>query len=199
MFRIIPGLTVVALLSLGASDCTVPRVVDKSANAAEAGDATALVSGCGGQPVPGYVYCRKKEGQITSVDKVTFYGPVGNCERDHCTFITILFPTGEPSHSVVIPKDKTSVSVGWEKLTKRNTFEKLDRGFWPFLVKTYWTDSDGDERLTVQEGELRLRVYDKNYQPLNSLKESPDWGWQWENSGKLFRMTTAGRSWVGAR
>jgi len=183
---------------LGASDCSTPAMIDKTANAASMGDATAFMSGCGSTPIPGYVYCRKKEGAITSVDKVTFYGPKGTCDRDNCTFITIYFRTGEPRLSLAIPKDKTYVSATFKQLTRRDRFEKFDRGYWPVLMKTYWIDDDDDERETVQEGEIRLRVYGTGYAPLHEIRNNPNFGWGWKLNGRVFKLTTAGRAYTGA-
>lgn len=179
------------------ASCKTPAVIDRSMAAPLANDATAFVSGCGNPPAVGVAYCRKQVGQATDRDAVTFYAPPGDCGADKCSFVMILFPTGEPTFSVGIPKDKTSVSVKLSDLTKKPNFDINDRGWWPFVIQTKWKDGDGDIRTTVQEGEIRLRVTAVGYVPLHEVKEDPAYGWQWTDSARLFRMTTAGRAWVG--
>ncbi len=178
--------------------CAVPAVIDPSMNAAEAGDATAIVQGCGSQPIVGYAYCRKNAGDITSIDKLTFFGPEGSCDRDDaCTFILIFFPDGTPTLGLSIPKDENSVSVNWSDLTKKQKFDENDRGFWPFVIRTLWKTENDVERETIQEGEIRLRVLNTGYTPLHETAESPHWGWAWKAGDRVFKMTTAGRAHVG--
>lgn len=188
-------LALIVTLSLAACK-TSPTVVDSSMSAMASGDATALISGCGSQPIVGYAYCRVGEGAATNQQAVTFYGPPASCKEGPCTSILIFSPTGDPTYSVSIARDKTAVSVPLSDLTHKPAFEKLDRGYWPFVTKTRWTDDQGLEHETTQEGEIRLRVLSASYVPLNEAKDNPAFGWEWVDAGHTFKMSTAGRAHV---
>lgn len=197
MRRIIPVVLALSFV-LSAAKCSTPAVIDPSISAAEAGDVTAFMSGCGSQPQVGYLYCRKKVGDITGADFVQFHGPEGTCDKpDACTFIDIYYPNGSNATSVAIPKKETTARVLFSALTKKSRFDEGDRGYWGVIARTYWKDSDGAERVTVQDGEIRLRVYAANYTPLNETPDSPHFGWAWSEDGHDFRMTTSGRAYVG--
>ena len=170
--------------------CAVPSVIDSSMNAAEAGDATALVQGCGSRPIVGYVYCRKRAGDVTSIDKLRFFGPKG-------ALVEIFYPDGEPTLSLRIPDNQNSVVVFFKDLTKKDRFDTFDRGFWPFLITTTWKTENDVKRKTVQQGEIRLRVYNPRYTPLHESGDSDVWGWAWKHGGRVFKLSTAGRAYVG--
>jgi hypothetical protein len=167
--------------------------------AAEAGDYTALIEGCGNQLVQGYTYCRVREGDPTS-GKIKIVVPPTQCKRpDACAFYKIYFPDGSPSIGGAIPKGETSAEIMWSDIAKKPIFSVGDRGFWPFTTEIYWLDPDGNERMTFAEGEMRMRVYRKEYEPLNQVQMDSNFVWMWEEKGVFVKSTTGARSYVSKK
>jgi len=184
----------VAFLGLGASKCTHGVRPDSSTVfAAEANDKTVIIEGCGSQPVVGYTYCRMREGGPTS-GKITLIAPPVKCQTEPCVSFTLFFPDGSPSLGYTLPMGQTRLDVPWRELTKTDTFNKQQRGFWPVVMKWKWLDINGREYESYSEGEIRLRVLSSNYVPLHEIRAVPNFVWAWGEGKNQFRMTTAGRS-----
>lgn len=179
--------------------CNEYPLEDKFISAVAAGDYTALVEGCGNQLVPGYTYCRKTEGDASG-ELIHFVAPISNCKKASCVEIKVFGIDGDLVYGNTIPKDKMRLSVSWEKLLKRSTFELSDRGFWPFICRVYWVDSDGNERLSVSEGEIRLRVLKKGYIALHEVENDPNFAWEAKTrNNETIKMTTGMRTYVSKR
>lgn len=195
-----PALAAVLIGAQMAASCSGVRP-DAAMAAIEAGDATALVEGCGHQIIPGYTYCRVREGDGAGLSRITFVVPETDCQREGpCAFIKIFFPNGEPTLGLSVERGKTRVAIQWEDLLKRRDFRKGDAGYWPFVTTIYWIDLEARERVSKSEGEIRLRVYDRDYVPLHESRDDPAFVWTWkERSGEIIRMTTGMRTYVGDR
>lgn len=180
------------------NSCTSGLALDKEIGAVEAEDLTALVQGCGNQLVSGYTYCRKMEGEATN-ESITFVAPISNCKNGECTELKIFYPDGSPSYGYVFKKGESKHVVKWTTLTKKNTFDVQDRGFWLFTYRIKFIDTDGRERETVTEGEIRLRVYRQAYIPLHEVPEDRNYVWKFNFDGVNVRMTTGGRTYVSRK
>jgi len=187
------------LLLCGASNCSSGVKKDTGMSALVAGDYTAPIEGCGNQLVPGYTYCRVTEGDAS--DQLLYLvGPPSECEGDGpCVFYKVFFPTGEPTLGGAFPRGETRVGILWSDLIKRSTFEKGDRGFWPFVLTIHWIDTDGRARETKSQGEIRLRVMSKTYTPLHNVMDDSNFVWAWVENKTRIRMTTGARTWVGLK
>lgn len=191
------------IFCLGASECSTPVVQpDSSAYAIESNDPTVIIWGCGSQPVTGFTYCRKREGQTTN-EGISFVVPPLECGEDVCAELKIFFPDGSPTLSYLIPKcvDQegkpcgTRKTVSWKEIVKNDTFQRDQRGFWPIIMKFKWIGPDERQHETVIEGEIRLRVLGQSYVPLHEVREDINFVWKWKDyAGHEFRMTTAGRA-----
>ena len=166
---------------LALSACAQAKTVNKDVgmSAIAAGDFTALIEGCGHGMIPGYTYCRKTEGDAAN-DKLYFIGPVTNCKKDFCVEFKIYGPDGEVVYGNSIPKKKSRAEVPWNKLLKRDTFEINDRGFWLYTYRVYWNDENGNENVSVSEGEIRMRVIRKEYVDLHEVISDRNFVPQWE-------------------
>lgn len=185
-------------IGLSAARCSTYAVkMDSSANAAEAGDATAIIEGCGSQPVVGYTYCRFEEGMNAETTFLTLHVPPAICDRESCVDVQIFFPDSSPTLGFTIPRGETKALIQMSELIKRKEFTKQDRGFWGILMTIHYIGPDG-ERLTFAEGEIRVRVTSKNYVPLHEVKDNREYAWRWfDKEGHVFRMTTSGRAYTG--
>jgi len=185
---------------LGAGRCSLVQVTpDTIMSAVEAEDYTVLIEGCGNQLVPGYTYCRVREGDSTG-HNIALVGPPTVCKKpDACIFYKIYFPDGSPSIGGGIPKGQTKVEIPWTDLTKKTQFEVGDRGFWPITMEVYWIDPDGNEMQSFAIGEIRLRVFRQEYLPLNNVASDPNFVWVWNQDGLTVKMTTGIRAYVAEK
>lgn len=205
-------------LALLASGCNNKYAVkaDTAALAVEAGDYTALVEGCGHQPIPGYTYCRVHEGQDAG-SQVFFLAPPAVClpkdpqtgvPINSCAHLTVYDPNGANPVERDIPRSVTRLGLSWQEITGHAAFQKGDRGFWPFIVTWHWIDVDGRDQTTMTEGEIRMRVIAaqvcdstggncKAYAPMNDALEDPAYVWQWVDNGAILKATTSGRIYAG--
>jgi|GEM_PF-4521062 len=187
-------------LLLVLASCTHVPIIDGSMSSLMANDTTAIIQidgpGCVSDPKVGWAYCRKAEGAITNRDVITFYGPKSNCSREFCVDIQVMWPTGEPALHISIPADQLSVSTSWDRLTKKELFDKNDRGWWLVFINHYWLDGSGVEQETVQEGEIRLRVMAEGYTPLYNAPTSGAFAYVAERNGHEFKWTTSGRAYT---
>lgn len=181
------------LLVLGCSHA--PRQQDRSVKAIEAHDATGLVEGCGHQPVVGYTYCRMVEGLPTQ-GSLVFLAPPITCKQNTCVLLKIYSPMGQTVTAHGFAKGQTRLEVPWRAIVSRDKFEVQDRGFWPFTMLLSFTDSEGQDRSLLVEGEVRLRVHKAGYTPLNHTAVDPSFTWEFIESGTVIKMTTGGRAYV---
>ena len=188
------------LAFIGASRCSLVTVTpDVVLAAVEAGDYTVLIEGCGNQLVPGYTYCRVREGDATD-QKISLVGPPSVCNKpDACVFYKVYFPDGSPSIGGSISKGETKADILWTDLTKKAQFEVEDRGFWPITMEIYWLDPDGNEMQSMAIGEIRLRVFRREYMPLNNISSDPNFVWVWNQDGITAKMTTGMRAFVATK
>lgn len=189
------------IISMGASRCAPNVLLDPSISSAEANDLTALadasdLKGCGTQLQAGLLYCRLAE-RTPATSKITFVGPISNCDREAaCVYVKIFFPDTNPTLELKIPKDQTEVSVAWSELIKQDTFTKGQAGFWGFQRTVFYKNADGNEGKTVDEGLVYLRVLPNSYEPLHESKENPFFSFSGNHRGVIWKMTTAGRTYV---
>jgi hypothetical protein len=196
MYRLIKSVIVLLLLFLTVSCDTL--VIDNGVSAVVGKDSTGPIRACGNQPIVGYTYCRKKEGSAAG-DRLWFYGPKTNCERQACVYFKIYFPDGTPSYEGSIPKNETKAFVLWSDLIKSDTFVIGDRGFWPYVYTVYWNDDNGNERSSRSDGDIRLRVYHKDYEPLHNSTDNPNFTFEWTDDGHVFKVTTGLRMFIGEK
>ncbi len=187
-----------AALLLVASGCGVSRVKpDQGVSPAAAGDSTAIVEGCGNQPVPGFTYCRFSEGELAS-QSLSFVGPPADCPGESCVFVKVFNQAGQLAWGGSIPKGNTRVSIPWKTLLATDRFQLEMRGAWSFVIRVLWRDTNGHDRVSVAKGDVFLRVLPKAYQPLNAVSSDPNFGWEWREGGHRYRMTSSLRSSVEA-
>lgn len=193
----IAGLSwILAGLLLGCSSSPPQRPDLNTPSVATTGDATALIEGCGNQPIAGFTYCRVSEGDST--DKVLwFLGPPAKCQRkDGCVYVKVWNTQGGLAWGESFSKDATRISVPWSKLVGRPSFDKSDRGFWTWSLQVFWQDPDGREHLSKATGDLVLRVYSPGYIPLHDVESDPNFTWTWTDHQCLFKMTSGLRAFV---
>lgn len=182
---------------LGASSCGTTRVTpDTELSALKGGDSTGIVEGCGNQPIPGYTYCRKMEGDPAN-GKLWFHAPPAQCPGDESCVSLRIYRKGDDPIGMTFPRGITRVGLEWKELLIRDRFEVFDRGFWPYDFTIKSLDDDGRDQFTFVDGEIRLVVYSKNYIPLHDVKEDPNYVWVWEDGGCVYKMTTGGRTHIG--
>ena len=197
--RPFPLVVLCAMTVLGAAQCAKPVRPDTGMGPLAAGDATALIEGCGNQLVPGYTYCRVMEGEVAN-SSVYIVAPPAACEGDEpCTTFKIFMPTGEAPVEGSIPRGQTRGAVRWADLLRRPTFQVGDRGFWPVVVATRWLDAEGREQFTQVDGEIRVRVYRRGYVPLQDAAVDENFAYSWTEGGLPVRVTSTGRAYVGPR
>lgn len=186
-----PIFFLIALLALDAC-ALLPIPPDAGPHAIEAGDPTALLSGCGAQANVGYLYCRLPEGW-TPAGEIRVNVPPVKCGLDACARVAVFRSDGGRVVDTEVPAGVTSFAVPWTSLLGTAPIEKSARGFWPVLVKWVWLNEDGLLEQAIVEGEIRVRVHAPTYQPLGA--EPARWTWQ---LGKLtLRATEKGRAFVG--
>lgn len=195
-------LVLVVLISLVffAGSCSQKGVKpDEFMSAAQAGDYTALIEGCGNQLTAGYTYCRKTEGQ-SAAENIFFVAPKTNCLGEGpCVTFKVFFPNGSPSYGGSVPRGTTRVAIPWSVLVKKDRFEIEDRGFWQYIYDIRWLDLAGREQLTRSFGEIRMRVVPSGYVSLSEIPEDKSFVWSWSDNGTIVRMTTGARTYVGRR
>lgn len=183
------------LILLGVS-CTPNIRIDQSMAASLANDKTGLIQACGNQVIAGFTYCRKKEGDVAA-DAVHFIAPALECDDERaCVDVKLFFEDGRPPLGKAIPKGQTRVSVPWKEILGKQRFDKTDRGIYAYVYHARWKDPDGRERETIVDGELILRVYDKDYTPLHNSASDVNFAKEWVENGQMIKVTTKGRTYV---
>lgn len=191
----IPFLILLCLIASCALSKTYPKK-DRLMSALDGKDFTALIEGCGHQVTSGFTYCRKSEGS-TANETLTFIGPITNCNRQSCVEFKVYGPDGNIIFGSAIPKNQTRKSIPWNTLLNRETFEVQDRGWWLYVYHVFWIDSEGNEHLSVSEGEIRLRIVKKEYVPLSNVDTDGFQTWKWKDkNGAIVKMTTGMRTYV---
>lgn len=197
MIKFLNCLTFVGILTgcsmLPVSSPAIP--IDTSLSSILAEDPTAVVEGCGHQPISGYTFCRKMEGQKAS-DVLIFITPSVICKKKPCIFVKIFSPQADMVSSFHVAEGQTKSEIPWSLLINKDKFTLQDRGFWPFVYQMNFTDSDGFERSLSMEGEIRLRVYKDGYLPLKNGQSDPMFAWEFIEGGVKIKITTGGRTYV---
>lgn len=189
---------VLSLLLMGAApSCVSNRVKPDTSelSAIEANDFTVFIEGCKSPVETGFNFCRVSEGGVTAEQKIAFIVPPAKCKSDkECVYLKIIFPTDRPPLSFAVPKNQTRLEITWDKILDRATFEKNDRGFWGVEQSWKWIDLDGNERESLSQGFIYLRVVAKNYTSLVNAEADPNFAWQWVENKNNFNLTTQGRA-----
>ena len=149
-------LTGCALLPVSGPDIPLDNIIPSII----AEDPTAVIEGCGHQPISGYTFCRKTEGQ-KSTDVLIFITPPIICAKKPCIFIKVYSPQSDMVLSFNVLEGQTRSEVSWKQLIGKEHFSLQDRGFWSFIYHMTFTDSEGFERTLSMEGEIRLRIFIK--------------------------------------
>ena len=174
-------------------------IPDGSISAMEAGDYTGLIYGCmGSQPIAGFNYCREIEGSATT-RTLTFISPDPNCEGDRCVEIKVYNQQAALVWGYSFPKGERSKTITWSVLTKKETFDIGDRGFWAYVYSMVYIGEDGREHDTITQGEIRLRVIKSSYQNLDNVKFDRNFVWKFTFNDFPIKMTTGGRTWIGGQ
>jgi hypothetical protein len=162
-----------------------------------AGDLTAIVEGCGSQPIVGYTYCRVVEGDAAN-QSLSFVGPPAECSDNPngCVFVKVLDQNGQIAWGATFPKGQTRVSVPWKTLLGSDQFQVGNRGFWEYVTEVHWLGPDHHDRVSRAQGEIRLRVYKKGYTPLDKVSGDPNFSWRWIDNGFEYKMTSSLRAYV---
>lgn len=179
--------------------CAMVPYKDVGLSALQGGDQTCLIQVEGSQLTPGYAFLRKTEGDASG-ENLYLVGPITNCDRDFCVEYKIYGKDGEIVDGGSIPKNAFRRAVPWSKLLKRNTFELSDRGFWAVTSRVYWKDDNGNENVSVCEGEIRLKVLKKDYIPLHNVVNDSNFTWDFSTRyGERVKITTGMRTYVSKR
>ena len=165
---------------------------------AQVGDTSVPIEGCGNQPIVGYTYCRITANAVMP-GSITVSVPPAQCREDNCVQWKLYRPDGQEHLGGLVPKGQTKVTIPWRQILGRESVTTGDRGFWPIKVWVRWVDEDGRDRESSAEGEVRLRVIQNNYQPLNNVSGDRNFVWIWNEGNTFYRMTTALRTYVGAQ
>lgn len=183
------------LLSCGAMPKGVKQ--DDQMSAVMAGDYTGLIYGCmGNQPIPGFLYCREIEGSATT-RTITFISPDPNCGGDRCVEIKVYNQQASLVWGYAFQKGERSKTIQWNVLTRKDTFDQGDRGFWAYVYLVTYIADDGKEYDTITQGEIRMRVVKAEYQNLDNVKFDHNFVWKFVYEGTPIKMTTGGRTWIG--
>lgn len=178
--------------------------VEDAQSAILSGDATGIVEGCAHAGV-GFAYCRFPEGPVDA-QALSFVGPPADCVReDACVFVQIRDAQGRIAWGGQIDKGKTRVLVPWRKILGCQEgpaapceFHQGQRGVWSFVHEVHWKDAEGRDRRSTSLGDLMLRIYKRDgYAPLDTVEADPAFTWNWTDGGRIYRMTTGLRAFVG--
>lgn len=189
-------MTKLAIAAALLAACATPLYVDAGRNAFEAGDMTAIMSGCGSKAVVGHLFCRFAAG-VPPTGELVIVVPPTACNAQSCAQVTIW--AGD-MHVVLernIERGRTTLEVPWTKLLGEGPVNERQRGFWPVLVKWAWTDPASGETLQAAAiGEIRVRVHAADYTPLSY--DPANATWLWTVGGVTFSATDKGRSAIKA-
>lgn len=172
-------------------------VVEDNLNAFEAQDPTVAlkVDGCGHQWIPGYAMCKVKAGSVAN-RRLYIANIKANCDEDACVSYKIYHPNGDVAFGGTIPNNEPYASIPWVSLIKKDHFQKGDRGFWGVIIEVKWKDAEDRERTAIGEGEIRLRVYDEKYIPLEESENDPRFVFSQKIDGQTIKYTTGLRTYI---
>lgn len=108
-------LTLSAIYLSGCATQKVSPLDTVTESAVSSNDATAIVQGCGNPPAVGIAYCRIVEGRPTD-EKIFFYAPPTQCNREHCAFIKVFDNQGNVVFGAPFEKGQTKLGVSWKVL-----------------------------------------------------------------------------------
>lgn len=187
-------------LALSGSACAAGRgrvALDPvTQSTAQDGDASAIIEGCGHQPIVGFTYCRVEAGSSAS-QMLSFIGPPSKCDQAQgCVYFKVWDGSGQVVWGGSIPKGQTRVSVAWSALLSGASFQVNHRGTWTWNETVYWRDTDGRERISKAQGDLVLRVYQSGYIPLQEVGSDPAFVWTWVDGNCVYKMTSGLRAYV---
>jgi hypothetical protein len=173
------------------------EIVIDDLQAYESGDPTIVmkVDGCGKQWVPGYAMCKKKAGEISN-SNIYLANVNSNCDEDACVYFKIISQTREVVYGGQIEKGRPYAAIPWTEVIKKDRFERNDRGLWGVLMEVHWVDNEDRKRITMAEGEIRLRVYDEKYTSLEYVPHHPAFVYSNEMDGQIMKYTTGMRVFV---
>ncbi len=191
---------IIAMLFCSFAACAKTPKRDTGMSAIEGNDHTGLIEGCGSQLVAGMLRCKKTEGMSVAGDYLSFLGPITNCKRDFCVEFKVYNNRGELIFGDAIPRKSNRKDVAWEKILDRKTFEINDRGFWFYKYQIYWVDSNGNENVSVSDGEIYLRIIKKDYIPLDYVVNDKNFTWSFvSRNNEVIKMTTGMRTYISKR
>lgn len=161
------------------------------------GDVTGIVEGCGHQPIVGFTYCRKMEGDASD-QTISFIGPPSQCDqKDACVFIKVWNNEGDLVWGGSIPKKMTRIAVSWTTLLSSPLFQIDSRGIWTYNIQVFYKDEHGREISSISQGDILLRVFRTGYMPLDQVEDDPNYVWNWVDQGYVYKMTSGLRAYVG--
>jgi hypothetical protein len=153
------------LCMLGASRCS-SLIIDRSANAAEAGDQTVQLQGGGKLSQKGYLFFQKKEGTPLT-DTVTLLVPKNTCKRDSCARYQFFRKDGSQGAGAGIPKGSNTATVTLAELVGHDGPSLVtDDGEYSAIVQLFYIGRDGEEYSVLMNGFVRLNVLSKGYDPV---------------------------------
>lgn len=116
-------------LPLFISGCSTGRVpLDPvTSSTVGAGDATAMVQGCGNNPAVGIAYCRVSEGK-SSDEMLYFIAPPADCNRSACAYLKVWNNQGDLVFGGPFEKGKTRLGVSWTALLSQAPTVHLVQG-----------------------------------------------------------------------
>jgi hypothetical protein len=172
--------------------------VDQVVSPLIAGDATAIVEGCGQQPIVGYTFCRVQEGDAAN-QSLSLIAPPAQCDDDPnaCAFIKVADRSGQIVWGAQFKKGITRVTVPWSTLVGSAQFTALQEGFWQYQLEVHWLDPDHHARISKAQGSIALEVYKKGYVPLDRVSGDPNFVWEWQDGAFEYKMTSGLRAYVG--
>ena len=205
--RFLKSLSLILLLTEVACASGKRRVSNRDPqNAIDFAAPTGLVDCYGGRVVPGGCILHVVEGETTE-KTISFFGPpVKECSREKCVFVKVVNNQGHVVFGEGIEKGKTRVTARWSQLLRDNpedpevgTFRKGYRGWWGFLTEVFYIDENGHEQRALSTGDIVLRVFGKDYIPLNDVSEDPYFVWKWSEGNQVIKMTTGMRTYVSRK
>ena len=129
-------------------------------NAAEAGDFTVAVSGCGKGSSAGYLFCRLSEGSKPT-SRVTIFLPELNCDKEHCYEVTPLTVHGQTGAAI---GTNSTVSISLNHLTGSDQpLTMAEDGEARVLVRGFYMGDDDIEYQKLGRALVRIVVMRKGY------------------------------------
>lgn len=173
-------------------------VEDFSIPAITANDSTIIIEGCQRAPQVGYAYCRILESENIKEKLILHFPPV-KCQKTNCVYVKIIRPNGLPELGLALKEGQTELELPWTTILNRDRVQAGDSGHWLVIAEIQFLNKENILKKVLIEGEIRLRVLNKEYMKLDQIKEDSNYNWEWENKGRKMKMTTSGRSYVDSK